>query len=97
MFISRAYGGRASDKFIFQDSKICLVMNLWQIENSQLCLLFNIRACMNIPAYTNKGAQLSEEDVTITRRSTNTYWKSNTKTQNFESNYLNFPGLKLKG
>lgn len=34
-------------------------------------LLFNIKAHLNIPAFTNKGAQLSKEDVTNTERIVN--------------------------
>lgn len=72
MFISRAYGGRASDKFIVQDSGFLDYLDPgdevmadrgFTIED----WVFQHHAKLNIPAFSH-GSQLSEEEVTRTRR-----------------------------
>ena len=75
MHISRAYGGRASDKFIVLDSGI--LNNLLPGDEVMADrgftiqdLLFPLRVKLNIPAFTS-GKQLSDEEVTRTRRLAN--------------------------
>lgn len=75
MFISSAYGGRASDKFIVQDSGILNYI----LPGDQVMadrgvtiedMLFRRHAKLNIPAF-NHGKQLSEDDVMVARRLAN--------------------------
>ena len=75
MHISRAYGGRASDKFIVQD---CGILNRLVPGDEVMAdrgftihdLLFPLRVKLNIPAFSH-GKQLSNEEVTRTRRVAN--------------------------
>ena len=75
MHISRAYGGRASDKFIVQD---CGILNRLVLGDEVMAdrsftikiLLFPLRVKLNIPAFSH-GKQLSNEEVTRTRRVAN--------------------------
>ncbi|VDI19094.1 Hypothetical predicted protein [Mytilus galloprovincialis] len=73
MFISKAFGGRASDKFIVEKSGF---MN-YLLPGDEIMadrgftiddLLFPLRVKLNIPAFTKNKPQLSAEDVTTTRR-----------------------------
>ncbi|CAC5380854.1 unnamed protein product [Mytilus coruscus] len=73
MFISKAFGGRASDKFIVEKSGFLnyllpgdevMADRGFTIEN----FLFPRRVELNIPAFTKCKPQLSNEDVTTTRR-----------------------------
>ena len=73
MFISKAFGGRASDKFIVEKSGF---MN-YLLPGDEIMadhgftiddLLFPLRVKLNIPAFTKNKPQLSAEDVTLTRR-----------------------------
>ncbi|CAG2187310.1 unnamed protein product [Mytilus edulis] len=73
MFISRAFGGRASDKFIVEKSGFCQYLlpgdevmadRGFTIDD----LLFPLRVKLNIPAFTKCKPQLSNEDLTTTRR-----------------------------
>lgn len=76
MFISHSYGGRASDKFIVEDSGI---LNMLLPGDEVMAdrgfpitdLLFPLQVKLNIPAFTNGGKQLTEEKVTDTRRLAN--------------------------
>ncbi|KAK7495566.1 hypothetical protein BaRGS_00013264 [Batillaria attramentaria] len=72
MHISRAYGGRASDKFIVMDSGVLnrilpgdevMADRGFTIQD----LLFQRRASLNIPAFS-QGKQLPPGEVTRTRR-----------------------------
>ena len=75
MHISRAYGGRASDKFIEQD---CGILNRLVPGDEVMAdrgftiqdLLFPLRVKLNIPAFSH-GKQLPNEEVTRTRRVAN--------------------------
>jgi hypothetical protein len=72
MHISKSYGGRASDKFIVQDSGL-----LGRLVNGDEVMadrgftiddfLFPRKVKLNIPAFSH-GKQLSNEEVTRTRR-----------------------------
>jgi hypothetical protein len=66
MLISPAYGGRCSDKFITQNSGFLGYLRPGDdvMEN---------RGFLAIPAFTQKGGQLSDKAVTITRRIANVY------------------------
>ena len=73
MFISKAFGGRASDKFIVENSGFLnhlmpgdevMADRGFTIED----LLRDRRVKLNIPAFTRNKSQLSAEDVTSTRR-----------------------------
>jgi hypothetical protein len=73
MFISKAFGGRASDKFIVEKSGF---MN-YLLPGDEIMadrdftiddLLFPLRVKLNIPAFTKNKPQLNAEDVTLTRR-----------------------------
>ena len=73
MFISKAFGGRASDKFIVDKSGFInyllpgdeiMADRGFTIDD----LLFPLRVKLNIPAFTKNKPQLSAEDVTTTRR-----------------------------
>lgn len=73
MFISKAFGGRASDKFIVEKSGFLdyllpgdevMADRGFTIDD----LLFPRRVKLNIPAFTKCKPQLSGEDVTSTRR-----------------------------
>ena len=73
MFISRAYGGRASDVFITEDSKFLdylrpgdeiMADRGFTIDE----LLFPRRVKLNIPSFLKGRKQLSAENVTETRR-----------------------------
>ena len=73
MFISKAFGGRASDKFIVEKSVYLdyllpgdevMTDKGFKIDD----LLFPRRVKLNIPAFTKCKPQLSGEDVTSTRR-----------------------------
>ncbi|XDV52363.1 hypothetical protein PO909_021097 [Leuciscus waleckii] len=76
MFISPAYGGRCSDKFITQESGF---LEYLRPGNELMAdrgftirdLLFERRVNLILPAFTHKGGQLSDEDVTATRRIAN--------------------------
>ena len=73
MFISKAFGGRASDKFIVEKSGFLnyllpgdeiMADRGFTIDD----LLFPLRVKLNIPAFTKCKPQLSASDVTPTRR-----------------------------
>ena len=73
MFISRAYGGRASDKFIVDNSGFLDYLR----PNDEIMadrgftiqdLLFPRKVKLNIPAFTKGRDQLTEREVTVTRR-----------------------------
>ncbi len=76
MFISPAYGGRCSDKFITQESGF---LDYLQPGDEVMAdrgftirdLLFERKVNLIMPAFTHKGGQLSDEDVTGTRRIAN--------------------------
>jgi hypothetical protein len=68
MFISKAFGGRASDKFIVEKNGF---MN-YLLPGDEIMadrdftiddLLFPLRVKLNIPAFTKNKPQLSAEDV----------------------------------
>lgn len=72
MHISRGYGGRASDKFIVQNSgllqRLCCGDEVMADRGFTISdLLYPLQVKLNIPAFS-QGKQLSEEDVTETRR-----------------------------
>ncbi|CAI5685840.1 unnamed protein product [Oreochromis niloticus] len=76
MFVSAAYGGRCSDKFITMDSGILTYLKPgdevmadrgFTIKD----LLFERKVRLVIPAFTKKHRQLTEEQVTYTRRIAN--------------------------
>uniref|UniRef100_A0A3P9AYL6 THAP-type domain-containing protein n=1 Tax=Maylandia zebra TaxID=106582 RepID=A0A3P9AYL6_9CICH len=76
MFVSAAYGGRCSDKFITMDSGILTYLKPgdevmadrgFTIKD----LLFERKVRLVIPAFTKKRRQLTEEQVTYTRRIAN--------------------------
>ena len=76
MFVSRSYGGRASDKFIVNDCGFLdyirpgdeiMADRGFTIEEE----LFQKRAKLNIPAFTKGQKQLMDNDVTDTRRIAN--------------------------
>ncbi|XP_067249304.1 uncharacterized protein [Chanodichthys erythropterus] len=76
MFISPVYGGRSSDKFITCDSGF--LEYLRSGDEVMADRGFTIRDVLSerkvkltIPAFTKRGAQLSEEDTTSTRRIAN--------------------------
>lgn len=76
MFISAAYGGRCSDKFITMDSGILEYLRPGDEVMADRGftirdILFERKINLAIPSFTNKGAQLSEEQVTSTRRIAN--------------------------
>lgn len=76
MFISAAYGGRCSDKFITMDSGILEYLRPGDEVMADRGftirdILFERKINLVIPSFTNKGAQLSEEQVTSTRRIAN--------------------------
>ncbi|CAC5408014.1 unnamed protein product [Mytilus coruscus] len=73
IFISKAFGGRASDKFIVEKSGFLnyllqgdevMADRGFTIED----FLFPRRVKLNFPAYTKCRPQLSNEDVTTSRR-----------------------------
>ncbi|XP_062609298.1 uncharacterized protein LOC134271054 [Saccostrea cucullata] len=73
MFISKGFGGRSSDKAIVEESGILnyllpgdeiMADRGFTIDD----LLFPLKVKLNIPAFTKGKDQLSEEDVTETRR-----------------------------
>ncbi|XP_077055280.1 uncharacterized protein LOC143706825 [Siphateles boraxobius] len=76
MFVSAAYGGRCSDKFITMDSGI---LEYLQPGDEVMAdrgftirdILFERKVNLVIPSFTKKGAQLTEEQVTSTRRIAN--------------------------
>ncbi|CAC5420783.1 unnamed protein product [Mytilus coruscus] len=73
MFISRAFGGMASDKFIVEKSGFLqyLLPGDEVMANRGFTiddLLFPLRVKLNIPAFTKCKPQLSNEDLTTTRR-----------------------------
>ncbi|XP_039858167.1 uncharacterized protein LOC120715317 [Simochromis diagramma] len=76
MFVSAAYGGRCSDKFITMDSGILTYLKPgdevmadrgFTIKD----LLFERKVRLVIPAFTKKRRPLTEEQVTYTRRIAN--------------------------
>ncbi|XP_071375171.1 uncharacterized protein [Centroberyx affinis] len=76
MFISPAYGGRCSDKFITANSGFLEYLRPgdevmadrgFTIKD----LLYERKVKLVIPAFTKRGMQLSEEDTTNTRRIAN--------------------------
>ncbi|XP_071392573.1 uncharacterized protein [Centroberyx affinis] len=76
MFISPAYGGRSSDKFITSDSGFLEYLRpgdevLADRGFTIRDLLCERKVKLTIPAFTKRGAQLSEEDTTSTRRIAN--------------------------
>ncbi|XP_039525901.1 uncharacterized protein LOC120478179 [Pimephales promelas] len=76
MFISPAYGGRCSDKFITQESGFLEYLRPGDEVMADRGftirdLLFERRVNLVLPAFTHKGGQLSDEDVTATRRIAN--------------------------
>ncbi|XP_076088940.1 uncharacterized protein LOC143059345 [Mytilus galloprovincialis] len=73
VFISRAFGGRASDKFIVEKSGFCQYLLTGDEVKADRGftiddLLFPLRVKLNIPAFTKCKPQLSNEDLTTTRR-----------------------------
>lgn len=73
MFISKGFGGRSSDKAIVEESGILNYL----LPGDEIMadrgftigdLLFPLKVKLNIPAFTKGKDQLSEEDVTETRR-----------------------------
>ena len=73
MSISKAYGGRASDKFIVEKSgflQYLLPGDEFMADRGFTTddLLFPLKVKLNIPAFTKCKPQLSGEDVTSTRR-----------------------------
>lgn len=73
MFISKGFGGRASDKFIVENSGFLNYL----LPGDEIMadrgftindLLFPLRVKLNIPAFTKGQDQLLEDDVTETRR-----------------------------
>ena len=76
MFISPAYGGRCSDKFITQESGfleyLCPGDEVMADRGFTIRdLLFERKVNLVLPAFTHKGGQVSDEDVTATRRIAN--------------------------
>ena len=76
MFISSGYGGRASDKFITMNSGILDYLRPGDevmADRGFLIrdLLFERRVKLVLPAFTRGGSQLTEEQVTATRRIAN--------------------------
>uniref|UniRef100_A0A672GMW1 DDE Tnp4 domain-containing protein n=1 Tax=Salarias fasciatus TaxID=181472 RepID=A0A672GMW1_SALFA len=76
MFISAAYGGRRSDKFITSDCGFLDCLRPGDVVMADRGfvisdLLHERRVNLVIPAFTKKGRQLSEEDTTHTRRIAN--------------------------
>ncbi|KAG9273573.1 hypothetical protein AMEX_G12744 [Astyanax mexicanus] len=76
MFISAAYGGRCSDKFITMDCGILDYLNAGDevmADRGFLIrdVLFERKGKLVMPSFTKKGAQLTEEQVTATRRIAN--------------------------
>ncbi|XDV25477.1 hypothetical protein PO909_029393 [Leuciscus waleckii] len=76
MFISPAYGGRCSDKFITQESGFLEYLRPGEEVMADRGftirdLLFERRVNLVLPAFTHKGGQMSDEDVTATRRIAN--------------------------
>lgn len=73
MFVSRSYGGRASDKYIVKD---CGFLNYLRPGDEIMAdrgftieeELFIRKVKLNIPAFTRGKKQLSADDVTGTRR-----------------------------
>uniref|UniRef100_A0A673ZJ57 THAP-type domain-containing protein n=1 Tax=Salmo trutta TaxID=8032 RepID=A0A673ZJ57_SALTR len=70
ILISPAYGGRCSDKFITQNSGFLEYLRPGDdvMEDTIRDLLYERKVNLAIPAFTQKGGQLSDKDVTITRR-----------------------------
>lgn len=73
MFISKGFGGRASDKFIVEKSGFLQYL----LPGDEVMadrgftihdLLFPLRVKLNMPAFTKGKPQLTEEEVTETRR-----------------------------
>lgn len=73
MFISKAFSGRARYKFIVENSGFLNYL----LPGDEIMadrgftineLLFSLRVKLNIPAFTKGQDQLSEDDVTETRR-----------------------------
>ncbi|NP_001103508.1 uncharacterized protein LOC799220 [Danio rerio] len=76
MFISPAYGGRCSDKFITANSGFLEYLRPGDEVMADRGftisdLLYEKKVKLVIPAFTKKGMQLSEEDTTNTRRIAN--------------------------
>ncbi|XP_045920230.1 uncharacterized protein si:dkey-56d12.4 [Micropterus dolomieu] len=76
MFISPTYGGRCSDKFITQESGFLEYLHpgdevMADRGSTIRDLLFERRVNLVLPAFIHKGGQLSDEDVTATRRIAN--------------------------
>ncbi|XP_055067716.2 uncharacterized protein [Misgurnus anguillicaudatus] len=76
MFISPAYGGRCSDKFITANSGFLEYLRPGDEVMADRGftindLLYERKVKLVIPAFTKKGMQLSEEDTTNTRRIAN--------------------------
>ncbi|XP_064480029.1 uncharacterized protein LOC135399823 [Ornithodoros turicata] len=73
MYVSKAYGGRASDKFIVKD---CGILEYFARNDEIMAdrgftldpYLAAQGVKLNVPAFTRGKAQLSEEEVTKTRR-----------------------------
>ncbi|XP_064468482.1 uncharacterized protein LOC135379167 [Ornithodoros turicata] len=73
MFVSQAYGGRASDKFIMRDSgieeKLSRGDEVMADRGFSLSLHLQVEGVkLNVPAFTKGKTQLSEKEVTATRR-----------------------------
>ncbi len=76
MFISPAYGGRCSDKFITANSGFLEYLRPGDEVMADrgftiTDLLYERKVKLVIPAFTKRGVQLSEEDTTNTRRIAN--------------------------
>lgn len=76
MFVSAAYGGRCSDKFITADSGFLDYLRAGDVVMADRGfiisdLLRERKVKLILPAFTKKGLQLSEEDTTNTRRIAN--------------------------
>uniref|UniRef100_A0A3Q2T4H3 Uncharacterized LOC105927494 n=1 Tax=Fundulus heteroclitus TaxID=8078 RepID=A0A3Q2T4H3_FUNHE len=73
MFISPAYGGRCSDRFIAQESGFLQYLRPGDEVMADRCfgirdLLSETRVKLVLPAVTRKEGQLSDEDIAATRR-----------------------------
>lgn len=73
MFVSYVYGGRASGKLIFQESNLDNYLSrgdeIMEVRGFALTPELCAKSVqLNVPAFTRGKTQLSEQDVTKTRR-----------------------------